>query len=208
LATDASRPELAPQLAASAGRALELFAGRQDGTGKVTAGLQAISDFMESNVPEAERPRAGEVLVRILNGVLFELAQMTRAEAGKPALDPSDRTQAFMTQAVLALSEAHLYPAPMAFQLKDFTQVQASVFQVASAPGRNIVYLGCALLILGIFAMLYVRERRLWVWLAPQDGGSHGTMALSSNRQTMDTDREFAHLRDRIFSGTPQGTPS
>jgi cytochrome c biogenesis protein len=37
-------------------------------------GLQAISDFMEANVPEAERERAGEVLMRILNGTLFELA--------------------------------------------------------------------------------------------------------------------------------------
>ena len=54
----------------------------------------------------------------------------------------------------------------MAFQLTDFKQVQASVFQVTRSPGRNIVYLGCALLILGVFAMLYVRERRVWVWLS------------------------------------------
>jgi cytochrome c biogenesis protein len=109
-----------------------------------------------------------------------------------------------MNQAVLALSDLTLYPAPMAFQLKDFTQVQASVFQVARAPGRNIVYLGCALLIVGIFAMLYVRERRLWVWLAPQDAdGSRATLALSSNRKTMDTDREFAHLRTQLLDPTP-----
>ena len=35
------------------------------------AGLQAISDFIEANVPQTERSKAGEVLVRILNGVLF-----------------------------------------------------------------------------------------------------------------------------------------
>ncbi len=29
-------------------------------------------------------------------------------------------------------------------------------------------------------------------------------MALSSNRQTMDVDREFAHLRDKIFSDNLQ----
>jgi cytochrome c biogenesis protein len=69
--------------------------------------------------------------------------------------------------------------------------VQASVFQVARAPGKNVVYLGCALLILGVFAMLYVRDRRLWVWLAPQ-ARQHATMALSTNRKTMDGDREFA----------------
>ena len=200
-ATDASRPELASQLAASASRALALFAGDpqpgKDGAAK--GGLQAISEFMEANVPEAERSRAGEVLVRILSGALFELAQLTRERNKLTALEPNDRTQAFMNQAVLALSDAHLYPAPVAFQLKDFTQVQASVFQVTRSPGRNIVYLGCALLILGVFAMLYVRERRVWVWLAPRDGAAQATIALSSNRKTMDTDREFAVLKDKLL---------
>ncbi len=203
-ATDPARPELAGQLAASALRAVALFAGAEPGRdGKTTGGLQAISDFMETNVPEAERARAGEVLIRILNGVLFELAQMARERAGQKPLEPSDKTQAFMTQAVLALSDLPLYPAPMTFQLKDFTQVQASVFQVARAPGRNIVYLGCALLILGVFAMLYVRERRLWVWLAPQGAGAQATMALSSNRQTMDTDREFDMLKTKLIGVQP-----
>jgi cytochrome c biogenesis protein len=200
-ATDASRPELAGQLAASASRALSLFAGEQqpgkDGVAK--AGLQAISEFMEANVPEAERGRAGEVLVRILSGALFELAQLTREQGKLAPLEPNEKTQAFMNQAVLALSDAPLYPAPIAFQLKDFTQVQASVFQVTRSPGRNIVYLGCALLILGVFAMLYVRERRVWVWLAPRDGGAQATIALSSNRKTMDTDREFAVLKDKLM---------
>jgi cytochrome c biogenesis protein len=206
-ATDPARPEVAQQLAASAGRALALFAGvgtAAGPNGKPVAGLQALSDFMEANVPEADRARAGEVVVRIVNGALLEVAQIARARAGLKPLDMSDATRAFMNQAVLALSDLTLYPAPMAFQLKDFTQVQASVFQVARAPGRNIVYLGCALLIAGIFAMLYVRERRLWVWLAPQDAdGSRATLALSSNRKTMDTDREFAHLRTQLLDPTP-----
>ncbi|MEY2617311.1 MAG: hypothetical protein RL522_313 [Pseudomonadota bacterium] len=207
-ATDPARPELAQQLAASTGRALNLFAG--EGTpaganGKPVAGLQALSDFMESNIPEAERARAGEVVVRIVNGALLEVAQIARERADQKPLELTEATRAFMNQAVLALSDLTLYPAPLAFQLKDFTQVQASVFQVARAPGRNIVYLGCALLILGVFAMLYVRERRLWVWLAPQpdaQGGSQATLALSSNRKTLDTDREFARLRTQLLDPT------
>ena len=200
-AVDPSRPELATQLTASASKALALFAG--DGapaTGTAPrGGLQAIADFMESNVPEAERARASEVLVRILNGVLFELVQMAQERAGAKPLDTSEKTQAFMTQAVLSLSDAQIYPAPMVFQLSNFTQVQASVFQVARAPGRNIVYLGCLLLIVGIFAMLYVRERRLWVWMAPDADGTAATMALSSNRKTMDVDREFKVLATKLI---------
>jgi cytochrome c biogenesis protein len=104
-----------------------------------------------------------------------------------------------MAQALLALSDAPLYPAPMTFLLKDFNQVQASVFQVARAPGQAVVYLGCALLIIGIFAMLYVRERRLWIWLSPQGDGADATLAMSSNRKTMDADQDFDQLTARLL---------
>lgn len=202
-ATDASRPELAQQLSASAGRAMALFAGAERGPGKAAGGLQALSDFLEANVPEAERSRASEVLVRILNGALFELTQLTRERAGLKPLEPSEQTQRFMTQAVLALSDVHVYPAAIAFQLKDFKQVQASVFQVTRSPGRWIVYLGCALLIAGVFAMLYVRERRLWVWLSREGDGSNASMALSCNRKTLETDREFAKLQQALLGTKP-----
>ena len=215
----ADRPDLAAQLSASATRALGLYAGtesvslpgaaaNQAKPAKPVAGLQAISDFMEINVPEAERNRASEVLVRILNGVLFELVSKTREDAGQKPLTRDEKTQNFMSQMVLSLSDAFHYPAPMAFELTGFSQVQASVFQVARAPGKNIVYLGCAFLILGIFAMLYVRERRLWVWLSPRPAGdvtgqdaaaSHATMALSANRKTMDGDKEFEMLKIRLL---------
>jgi cytochrome c biogenesis protein len=222
----ADRPDLAAQLSASAARALGLYAGTESVSlpgaaasqapqakpGKPVAGLQAISDFMEINVPEAERNRASEVLVRILNGVLFELVSKTREDAGHKPLARDEKTQNFMSQMVLSLSDAFHYPAPMAFELTGFSQVQASVFQVARAPGKNIVYLGCAFLILGIFAMLYVRERRLWVWLSPQPSGdgagheaaaSHATMALSANRKTMDGDKEFDMLKTRLLQVSP-----
>ena len=199
-AVDPSRQELSQQLEASAARALALFAGTTS-TAPGAGGLQAIADFIDANVPAAERNKAGEVLIRILNGVLFELAQLSQEKAGLKPLGTDEVSQAFMTQAVLALSEAPLYPAPFVLQLTDFTQVQASVFQVARAPGKAIVYLGCALLILGVFAMLYVRERRLWIWLAPagESGGSDATMALSTNRRTMDGDQEFVRLKSSLI---------
>ena len=198
-AVDPERPQLTQQLAESASRALGLFAGLELVQGKPVSGLQAVADFMEANVPDAERGRAGEMFIRILNGVLFELDAAAREQAGAGPL-PREQVQGFMSQAVLALSDAPLYSAPVVLMLQDFNQVQASVFQVARAPGKTVVYLGCLLLIIGIFAMLYVRERRLWVWLTPADGGSQALMALSSNRKAMDNDREFARLQAHLFA--------
>lgn len=203
--TDPKRPELANQLRTSAARALALFAGteRAKADAVTTGGWQAIAEFMEANVPEAERERAGSVLVRILNDVLFEVLNVSREKAGLAALPADERSQAFLTQAVLAISDAHFYPAPVAMMMTDFKQVQASVFQVARAPGKNIVYLGCLLLIIGIFAMLYLRERRLWVWLTKEGASTPGTaatMAFSVNRKTIDSDREFEHLKDKLLA--------
>jgi len=209
-ATDPKRPEMAEQLRVSATRALALFAGSERAKADATTagGWQAIAEFMETNVPEAERERAGGVLVRILNDVLFEVLNLSREGAGLAALPNDEKSQAYLTQSVLAISDAHFYPAPVAMMMTDFTQVQASVFQVARAPGKNIVYLGCLLLIVGIFAMLYVRERRLWVWLAPDGTASEGdapattaaTMAFSVNRKTIDSDREFEHLKRKLLA--------
>lgn len=212
-AVEPGRPELVDALKASAERAMALFAGvdpvLKDIQGSATplGGLQAVSRFMEVNIPEAERERASEVLVRILNGVLFELNQLARSKQGLKPLERDDATRAFMTQSVLSLSDAFFYTAPMAFMMEDFKQVQASVFQVSRAPGKTIVYLGCFFLIVGVFAMLYVRERRVWVWLAPipsageagVDTGTHATMALSTNRKTLEADKEFEVLKSRLL---------
>ncbi len=221
-AAGSERPELAQQLALSASKAMSLFAGSVSSEALVgsaekppvvatpaAAGLQAVADFIEKNVPVAEREKASEVLIRILNGTLFELVQMTRTEAGLKPLELSDKTQSYIMQAVLSLSDVSIYPAPMAFMLQDFTQVQASVFQVASAPGKTVVYTGCALLILGVFAMLYIRERRVWVWLAPGNdaAGAQASMALSTNRKTMDGDHEFAHLTEKLIGAKPYTKP-
>lgn len=207
-AVDRDRPDLAQALTASGNRALGLFAGVEaasraavPGMPTILGGLPAVSAFLDENVPEAERERASDVLVRILNGALFELMQLSREKEGLKPLPRDENTQAFMTQAVLSLSDSFFYPAPMVFLLKDFEHIQASVFQVARAPGQNIVYLGCFLLIVGVFAMLYVRERRLWVWLTPLEGGggSQATMALSSNRKTMESDHEFELLKTQLL---------
>ncbi|TNF54626.1 MAG: cytochrome c biogenesis protein ResB [Burkholderiales bacterium] len=213
-AVEGGRAELAEALAASATRALELFAGAEPvefpdgvsnglGQTRVVGGLQAVSAFLESNVPPEERERASDVLVRILNGTLFELAQLSRQADDLPPMPRNEATQQFMTSSVMSLSDSFFYPAPMTFQLVDFDHVQASVFQVARAPGQSIVYLGCLLLTIGIFAMLYVRDRRLWVWISPGDDGSaRATMALSSNRKTMEVDQEFDLLKRQLLKVT------
>ena len=208
-ATPDGREPMREQLQATSLRVLSLFAGDEPdelqaapngaGVPAVRGGLTSLARFLESTVPEADRERVSEVLLRVLNGSLFELLNVANAAAGRPAVEPDEAMQRFMTQAVTSLSDSFYYPAPLMLQLVDFTQVQASVFQVARAPGRNLVYLGAVLLIVGVFAMLYVRERRLWLWLEDDDGGTRVTAALSTTRRTLDADAEFERLKAAVL---------
>lgn len=204
--TSADRAQLRDQLTVSAKRALDLFSGALRPSSNAPAampsgGLMAISNFIEAVVPAAEREHTSATLIRILNGSLFELLNISREREGLPRLSSEEESvRAFMTQSVLSLSDAVFYPVPVILGLDSFEQKQASVFQVTRTPGRNVVYLGCLLLVVGVFAMLYIRERRLWVWL--QDDGQGGTrvkLALSSTRQTMDIDREFDQIRAALL---------
>jgi len=201
-ATPAAQPKMQEQLQLTAQRALTLFSGAAAKPGEyVKGGLPALSQFIERDVPESERARVSEVLLRILNGSVFELHQIARERAGlKPAATDA-ATQAFMTQAMLSLSDSLYYPAPMLLQLDGFEQVQASVFQVARAPGQKLVYLGAILLIVGVFAMLYIKERRLWVWIAPSadPASSQVRMAMSSTRESPDNATLFAQLKAAVL---------
>jgi len=197
-AAPADKREMASQLQASALRTLTLFAGAEppkQGTEPVS-GFQAINDFVVANVPEADRERTAEVMLRILSGTVGELLAVVRERAGLPPRAQTPATQRFLGQAVFALADSFAYPSPLIFTLENFQQVQASVFQLTRAPGKTLVYLGCVLLMIGVVAMLYLRERRLWIWLggAADAPTTAVSMALSATRATLDTDREFDAL--------------
>jgi cytochrome c biogenesis protein len=197
-------PTLAPQLRETAARTLDMFAGaipRDPASGapllKAPGGLPALAEFIEQRVPKAQQAKASDVFVQVLNGVLWQLWTAERARHGDAAPTSSDADNRFFNAAVPALSDAVFYPAPLYLQLTGFQQVQASVFQVARAPGKVVVYFGAILLMLGVFAMLYIRERRVWFLVRGDgEGGSRILMAMSTNRRTLDFEQEFARLRD------------
>jgi cytochrome c biogenesis protein len=181
------------QLQQSAQKGLDLFAG--DGK---QSGYLAVSRFLEK-VPVAEQERAADIFIKILNGSLWDLWQVAREKAGLKVLEPSDRHARFVQAAGNALSDTAFYNAPVYLQLREFEEIKASVLQLTRSPGKKVVYLGCLLLVLGVFAMLYIRERRVWVWIRPDaDGNAHALMAMSSQRKTLDFENEFESLKAKL----------
>lgn len=209
------RAELRNQLMESARRALDLFAGAadvKDGATDAQGGFAAVATFLQKSVPEGEREKAADVLMKIINSSMWELWQLARVQDGQPAPTVDAASSQWLQSAINALSDNVFYGAPVYLQLTDFQQVQASVFQLTRAPGKNIVYLGSLLLVLGVFSMFYVRERRWWLWIRPQSGqsnestsGAHVLTAMSTMRRTLDFDREFERLKHdiRAVAGAP-----
>ena len=180
------------QLALSARKSLEIFAGD-----KAAGGYMSVSRFLEK-VPQAEQEKAADIFMKILNGTLWELWQVARAKDGLAPAKADEAHARFLQLATNALSDSFFYGAPVYLQLDEYTQVKASVFQVTRSPGKAVVYVGCTLLVLGVFAMFYIRERRLWVWVRDDAGGAHALMAMSTQRKTMDFDNEFADLKEKL----------
>jgi len=196
--------DLQNHLEESALRVLNLFAGADEAgvpaqPGATVGGFQAIAGFIDKSVPKGEQEKAAGLLLRMLEGATWDLWQISRAQNGMPEAQADAKNTQFVQSSINALSDSFLYGSPVFLQLDSFKQIQASVFQLTRAPGKKVVYLGSALLVLGIFSMFYVRERRLWFWLKDSaTGGTSVLMAMSTARRTLDFEKEFAQTRDAI----------
>ncbi|MFC7298384.1 cytochrome c biogenesis protein ResB [Herminiimonas aquatilis] len=189
---------LRAQLQASSLKGLTIFGGDAQ-----EAGYIAVSKFLEK-IPPQDQEKAADIFMKILNGSLWDLWQVAREKDGLKAIEPDEKHGRFLQLATNAFSDAFFYGAPVYLQLQGFDEVKASVLQVTRSPGKNIVYFGCLLLVLGVFSMFYIRERRLWVWIRSEaDGSSHALMAVSSQRKTMDFEKEFEVLKQQLLQSGP-----
>jgi cytochrome c biogenesis protein len=175
---DEDRAAVRAPLARSAVQTLELFAQK---------GYETLGAFIEETVPEAERGPAADVLVKILQGMVWEAWLMVREQAGQGALEITPARATYVNDGIAAMSDSQFYGSPVYLQLDAFEQRQATVLQATRSPGQPLVYLGSLLLVLGVFAMLYIRERRFFVLLKP----SEVLVTMSSNRKAMDVDETF-----------------
>ncbi|NMM36622.1 MAG: cytochrome c biogenesis protein ResB [Glaciimonas sp.] len=189
--------ELGSQLQQSASKSLSVFAGNS-----TARGYAAVSKFLD-NIPAAEQEKAANIFMKVLNGSMWDLWQAAREKDGLTPIDATEKHARFLQLSTSAISDAFFYGAPVYLQLQGFEEVKASVFQVTRSPGKKVVYFGCLLLTLGIFSMFYIRERRLWVWLKDGDTGSVALMAMSSQRKTLDFEKDYRAIKQQMTQPDP-----
>lgn len=176
-------PELKAKLSDTAYKVLELFA---------QGGFQSLGKFIDASVPKAQQDKAADAYLRMIELAGFEALKLANEKAGLPPPSRTDATGWLIRDGLNAFSDMFFYGAPVYLQLASYDEVKSSGLQLTRSPGKILVYLGSLLLVAGIFFMLYVRERRLWLRIKP----GHALLAMSTPKKTIDFENEFAgHCR-------------
>ncbi len=169
-------------------------------------GFAAVDAEIRAKVPTEKQAEVAEAYVKVLRnmlqGVYVELLKQEGVKLGKKNLSLFD--QAYFEDAVNNLAGIGSYGAPFYLQLVNFQQVEASGLQITRSPGKNVVYLGSALLIMGVFMLFYIVHQRLWVLIRPQGGKSDVVFAGSGNRSPEDFAHMFDALCERIEARLPR----
>ena len=170
----------------------------------VNEGIDAVVAQTEQNIPEDKRSDALSSYIKIIQGVLGNLyVELLHQEGVDMSGGISEADARYFDDAVNAISLLGPYGSPMYIKLQDFTHIEASGLQITKAPGQNIVYLGCVMLMLGVFFMFYLHHRRVWLLITPQEGGGASVLlAAAGHRERSDFDREFSFLQHDLRRGS------
>lgn len=154
----------------------------------VRGGFDEVRDFIDNNLPDAERDNLAPAYL----GMLREM--LARIYFSMDGIDPQTVTNdqlLFLQDTVDSIGTLSRYGSPVFLQLTDFEHIQSTGLQIAKAPGKNVVYFGCALLVIGVFLLFYLPQRRLWAWIEQGPEKTDIILAGSSNRNAREFDTFF-----------------
>ena len=162
-------------------------------------GNAALVDHIEKNIPADKRQVAGSAYFNMLRAMLSNVYLEVLKEEGQE-LDSgvTEQQSQFFEDSWNAMSRIAEYDSPFYLQLENFEHIQASGLQITRSPGKNTVYLGCVMLILGVFMMFYIPQRRYWAWLRQTDAGTEIVFAGMGNRHERDLAIEFDAMQQEL----------
>jgi len=170
-------------------------------------GYAGIGAFVAAQIPAERQETVLTAYGRMLQSVLAQLYVSVLREDGADLEQGVDvESSQFYEDAITAMSQLGEYAAPFYLQLTGFEQVEASGLQITRAPGKDIVYLGCVLLIVGVFLMFYTRHRRYWLRITAGPG-SRVLFAGSGHRDVREFHKEYEELEALLAQRLREGEP-
>jgi cytochrome c biogenesis protein len=162
------------------------------------SGYTGVAQVIEKSVPEKEREAVARTYIKMVSVAAFEAYNMSLEANNKPLLASNAETETLLRDSLNAFSDIFFFGTPYYLQLEQFEHKEASGLQLTKSPGQKWVYLGSVLLVLGIFSMMYIRERR--IWLSIRSGKQQVHFAMASNRKNLDFEKEFNLYREQLRS--------
>lgn len=174
-------------------------------------GFNGIGDFVSKNVPKEEQEKvldyyygqASFALQSLYINLLKEEGIELDQDLNIPKFD-----QVWFEDALNAFNGLAKYGPPMYFEMESFKQIQATGLQITKSPGKDVVYFGSAMLIIGVFFMFYVRQKRIWINIRKKetqsddaeqaDSQTEITIAGKDNKPLPETKTEFKELVELI----------
>lgn len=166
-------------------------------------GYEAIdAKIRKISSDKAQQQKMADAYNKVLTTMLQAVyVDVLKDEGVKSAKDITPAQERFYFDAVEALRQIYLYGSQFYVQLTDFKQVQQSTLQVTRSPGNIVLYLGCAMLIAGVFLLFYISHQRLWLVLYRDETGQQQLLfAGSGNRNAADFRTHYHDLAERLDS--------
>lgn len=168
-------------------------------------GYVSIDQYIKESVPKDRQSEVAKAYIKILQNLLQNtFLEVLKQEGVSFEQGVSSEDNLFFEDAISAFAGIGLYGSPVYFQLAEFKQRESSGIQITRHPGQNIFYLGCLMLIVGIFMMFYISYQRVWVILKPEDEQLSITFAGSGNRNQRDFAEIFEVLAEKIKKFTTE----
>ena len=162
-------------------------------------GFEGIRGYLEQAVPEAgQRDQVFNQYLEIMTVALQGLYLKTLEAEGYQG-DTSEVQRRFFADSIEAIDALKDYGPPMFFEITRVDHREASGLQITKSPGKDVVYFGSLLLVIGTFLLFYVRPQRLWLLLQPrQDTGTAFIFAGKDGKDDKMLKPVFDHITQQL----------
>ncbi|MDG4813572.1 cytochrome c biogenesis protein ResB [Hydrogenovibrio sp. 3SP14C1] len=162
-------------------------------------GFNGISLFVQKNVPAKDQPKVKDYYMGQTSLALQTLyLNVLKQEKVKELDNISDFNKQWFEDAITVINSLPNYGPPMYFELDSFKQIESTGLQITKSPGKDIVYFGSALLIIGVFFLFYVRQKRIWLAYSEKEGTL--TIAGKDNKELPEVAKEFQQIVQAVQS--------
>ena len=127
-------------------------------------GFDGIQGYLTQAVEPDKREAMFQKYLEILTVAMQSLYLKTLEMEGiSDKAETSESERRFFADSVEAINLLSSYGPPMLVEITSVEQRESSGLQITKSPGKNVVFFGSFMLILGVFLLFYVRPQRIWL---------------------------------------------